>query len=45
MKEKVIEKITCIMEPQGAYLNHFEPDDGTALLILCCWTFQSFLEI
>ena len=30
MKEKVIEKITCIMEPGGTYLDHFEPGDGTA---------------
>ena len=30
MKEKVIEKITCIMEPQGTYLDHFEPEDGSA---------------
>ena len=30
MKEKVIEKITCIMEPEGTYLDHFEPEDGTA---------------
>ena len=32
-KEKIVEKITCIMEPEGTYLDHFEPEDGTAYSI------------
>ena len=32
-KEVTIEKITCIQEPPGSYLDHFEPDDGSAYTI------------
>ena len=28
-KQKIVEKITCIMEPTGAYLDHFEPESGS----------------
>ena len=34
-KEIVMEKITCIMEPPGTYLDHFEPEDSTAYTIAC----------
>ena len=30
MREEVVEKITCIYEPGGAYLHHFQPSDGCA---------------
>ena len=29
-KEITIEKITCIQEPEGKYLDHFEPENGDA---------------
>ena len=29
-KEKVIELVTCVTEPGGRYLDHFEPKPGTA---------------
>ena len=32
-KETVIEKVTCIMEPPGTYLDHFEPENGDAYII------------
>ena len=32
-KEISIAKVTCITEPGGKYLDHFEPEDGTAYTI------------